>query len=239
MDTNTRLPIAGGENSFGQPGLNAGVRLFIFGPQFETGRAMLSKPILLAALALAFASPALAQNAATRIYGAIEKVEGRAVTVKNKDGQVLSFELAPRGRIVSNEPLDVKTIKTGDVIAIDEVMGKPIQAHTQAFAHGANAPAQRKLETNPDATRYLGVVTAAMPTAEGVKVTVELQKNGGEMQAELTNNIVHYRNETESAAELKPGLTVMANATRGADGKLVSGFTTIEKSGRKPVDIGD
>jgi hypothetical protein len=200
---------------------------------------MFSRSILTAALALSISTTALAQNAATRIYGTIQKVDGRTVTAMSKDGQTVSFEVAPQGRIVSNEPLDVKTIKAGDVIAIDEAMGKPIQAHTQAFAHGANAPAHRKLETNPEATRYLGIVAAAMPTAGGVRVTVDLHKNGGKMEAELTNNIVHYRNETESVTDLKPGLTVMANATRGSDGKLVSGFTTVEKGGHKPVDIGD
>ena len=59
------------------------------------------------------------------------------------------------------------------------------------------------------------------------------------MQAELTNDIVHYRNETESMEDLKPGLIVMANANRAASGKLMSGFTTIENNGHKPVDIGE
>lgn len=200
---------------------------------------MRSRVFIAGALSLAFACPAFAQNMPVRIYGPITKIEGRTVTVTNRDGQTVSFDLTPQGRIVANEPLDVRTIKAGDVIAIDEVMGKPIQTHTQAFAHGANAPAHRPLETNPAATRYLGVVTAAGPASDGVSVTVELQKNGGKMQAELTNNIVHYRNETESMADLKPGLIVMASANRTAADKLVSGFTTIEKNGHKPVDIGD
>src|SRR5258708_33960939 len=101
---------------------------------------------------------------------------------------------------------------------------QPITAHTQAFAHGANVHAQRKLVTNPNATRYLGVVSAAERTANGVKVTVDLQKNGGKIQAELTNNIVHYRNETESMADVKPGQFRMAKPGRGDNGKLVSGF---------------
>ena len=193
----------------------------------------------MATLALCSAAPAMAQNAPVRIYGPIVSVQGQTLTVTNRDGNTISFDLAPQGRIVSNEPLDVRTIKSGDVIAIDEEMGKPIQAHTQAFAHGATAPAQRKLVTKPNATRYLGVVTAAEPTEYGVKVTVDLQKNGGRMQADLTNNIVHYRNHTESMADVKPGFFVMANATRGDNGKLVSGFTTIEKNFHRPIDIGD
>lgn len=194
-----------------------------------------------AAVALCCFAPAMAQNAAVRIYGPIISVDGRTLTVTNMrdGGHTISFDLSPQGRIVSNEPLDVRTIKSGDVIAIDQEMGKPIQAHTQAFAHGANAPAQRKMDTKPNAIRYLGVVSAAQPTENGVKVTVDLEKNGGKLQAELTNTIVHYRNETETAAAVKPGQVVMANANRGADGKLVSGFTTIEKNFHWPVDIGN
>lgn len=200
---------------------------------------MWSRVFIAATVSLAIAVPAFAQNMPVRIYGPITKIEGRTVTAMSHDGQTVSFDLAPQGRIVTNEPLDVRTIRAGDVIAIDEVMGKVIQAHTQAFGHGANAPAHRQLATNPAATRYLGVVTAAAPTNGGVNVTVELEKNGGKMQAELTDSIVHYRNETESMADLKPGLIVMANANRTAGGKLMSGFTTIEKDGHKPVDIGD
>jgi len=201
---------------------------------------MFSRIIFAGALTILMAAPALAQNAPVRIYGPIIGMEGRVLTVTNlRDGNTMSLEIAPQGRIVSNEPLNVRTIKAGDVIAIDEVMGKPIQVHTQAFAHGANAPAQRKLVTNPNATRYLGVVSAATPTANGVKVTVDLQKNGGKMEAEFNNYIVHYRNETETMAAVTPGQFVMANATRGPDGKLVSAFTTIEKNFHRPVDIGD
>ena len=200
---------------------------------------MRSRVCAFAALALCCVAPAAAQNAPVRIYGPIVSIAGRTLTVTNRDSNTISFDLAPQGRIVANEPLDVRTIRAGDVIAIDEDMGKPIQAHTQEFAHGANAPAQRKLVTNPNATRYLGVVTAAEPTANGVKVTVDLQKNGGKIQVELTNNIVHYRNESESMAEVKLGQFVMANANRADSGKLVSGFTTIEKNFHRPVDIGD
>lgn len=202
---------------------------------------MWSRIILAGALTISLAAPALAQNATVRIYGPIISIAGRTLTVTNMSdgGHTTSFDLAPMGRIVSNEPLDVRTIKAGDVIAIDEAMGKPIQAHTQAFAHGANAPAQRKMVTNPNATRYLGVVSAATPTPKDIKVTVDLQKNGGKLEAEFDNYIVHYRNETETMAAATPGQFVMANATRGPDGKLVSGFTTIEKNFHRPVDIGD
>ena len=106
---------------------------------------MLRRVFVAATVTLSFALPALAQTMPVRIYGPITKIEGRTVTTMNRDGQTVSFDLAPQGRIVTNEPIDVRTIKAGDVIAFDEVMGKVIQAHTQAFGHGANAPPHRRL----------------------------------------------------------------------------------------------
>lgn len=87
---------------------------------------MWSRVFTVGALSLAFACPAFAQNMPVRIYGPITKIEGRTVTATNRDGQTVSFDLAPQGRIVANEPLDVRTIKTGDVIAITDEQYRPL-----------------------------------------------------------------------------------------------------------------
>jgi hypothetical protein len=201
---------------------------------------MLSRLFIATALCLSFTAAAQAQNARVHVYGPITKVEGRTVTVMNRDGQTVTFDLAPQGRIVSDQPLDVKTIKTGDAIAFSEIMGKPAQVDTQPFPHGANAPGKQPLRNNPAGTRYLGEVTAATPTANGIKVSVDLQKNAGKIETELTNDIaVRFTHEPESLADVKPGLTILANPTRNAEGKLASGFSQIEKNGHKPIDLDD
>jgi len=192
------------------------------------------------ALCPSFTAAAQAQNARVHVYGPITKVEGRTVTVMNRDGLTVTFDLAPQGRIVSDQPLDVKTIKTGDAIAFSEIMGKPAQVDTQPFPHGAGAPGKQPLRNNPAGTRYLGMVTAATPTANGMKVKVTLQKNAGEVEAELTNDIaIRFTHEPETLADVKPGLTILANPTRNAEGKLASGFNQIEKNGHKPIDLDD
>ena len=201
---------------------------------------MLSRLFTATALCLSFTAAAQAQNVRVHVYGPITKVEGRTVTVVNRDGQTVTFDLAAQGRIVSDQPLDVKMIKAGDSIAFSEVMGKPAQVDTQPFPHGANAPGKQPLRNNPAGTRYLGVVTAATPTANGIKVAVDLQKNAGKIEAELTNDIaVRFTHETESLADVKPGLTILANPNRNAEGKLTSGFNQIEKNRHKPIDLDD
>jgi hypothetical protein len=191
-------------------------------------------------LCLSFTAAAQAQNARVHVYGPITKVEGRTVTVMNGDGQTVTFDMAEQGRIVSDQPLDVKTIKVGDAIAFSEIMGKPAQVDTQPFPHGANAPGKQPLRNNPAGMRYLGVVTAAMPTNNGIKVAVDLQKNAGKTEAELTNDIaIRFTHEPETLADVKPGLVILANPTRNAEGKLVSGFNQIEKNGHKPIDLDD
>jgi hypothetical protein len=201
---------------------------------------MLSRLFIATALYLSFTAAAQAQNVRVHVYGPITKVEGRTVTAMNRDGQTVTFDIAAQGRIVSDQPLDVKTIKAGDSIAFSEVMGKPAQVDTQPFPHGANAPGKQPLRNNPAGTRYLGVVTAATPTANGIKVTVNLQKNAGKIETELTNDIaVRFTHETESLADVKPGLTILANPNRNAEGKLTSGFNQIEKNRHKPIDLDD
>ena len=201
---------------------------------------MLSKMFIATMLCLSFTAAAEAQNARVHVYGPITKVDGRTVTVMNRDGQTVTFDLAEQGRIVSDQPLDVKTIKVGEAIAFTEINGKPTQVDTQPFPHGAGARGKQQLRDNPAGTRYIGVVTAATRTANGVKVAVDLQKNAGKIEAELTNDIpVRFTHAPESLADVKPGVTILANATRNAEGKLTSGFNQIETKGHKPIDLDD
>jgi hypothetical protein len=201
---------------------------------------MLSRLFIATALCLSFTAVAQAQDARVHVYGPITKVEGRTVTVMNRDGQTVTFDLAAQGRIASDQPLDVKTIKAGDRIAFSEIMGKPVQVDTQPFPHGAGAQGKRPLRNNANGTRYLGVVTAATPTANGIKVAVDLQKDAGKIEAALTNDIaIRFTHEPETLADVKPGLTILANPARNAEGKLASGFNQIEKNGHKPIDLDD
>lgn len=203
---------------------------------------MLRKACATLFVALTISAAASAQEAKpVHIYGPIAKVDGQAITVKDKNGKPVSFDMTPNARIVSNVPIEIGDIKAGDYIAIDTVKkgGKDvaIQAHIQEFAHGANAANQRPMMTHKGATRSLGQVTSVKTVKDGIEVDVTGTK-GGEMDFVLTPNIVRYRNEVESASDLKPGTLLMTNATEGKGGKLRSGFITIAKNGHKPVDIG-
>jgi hypothetical protein len=205
------------------------------------GLPVLSRLLIATALCLSFTAAAEAQNARVHVYGPITKVEGRTVTVMNSHGgQPVTFDLAEQGRIVSDQPLDVKTIKVGDAIAFSDIMGKPTQVDTQPFPHGAGAQGKQPDRKNPGGMRYLGMVTAATPTANGIKIKVNLQKNAGEIETELTNDIaIRFIHQPETLADVKPGLTILANPNRNAEGKLASGFNQIEKNGHKPIDLDD
>jgi hypothetical protein len=199
---------------------------------------MLNRLLVATALCLSVTAAQAAQNGRVHVYGPITRVEGRTVTAMNGDGRTVTFDLAPDGRIVSDQPLDVKTIKTGDSIAFSEVNGKPAQVDTQPFPHGAGAPGKAPVRGNPNGMRYLGVVTAATPTANGIKIAVTLQKNAGTTEAELTNDIaIRFIHQPETLADVKPGVTILANPSPNAEGKLSSGFSQIEKSGHKPIDL--
>ena len=199
---------------------------------------MLSRFLIATALCLSFTAAGQAQNARVHVYGQITKVEGRSVTVMNHDGKTVTFDMAADGRIVSDQPLDVKTIRVGDAIAFSEIMGKPSQVDTQPFPHGAGARGKAPLRDNPAGTRYLGMVTSATPTANGIKLSVNLQKDAGKVETELTNDIaIRFTHQPQVLGDVKPGVTILANPSPNAEGKLTSGFNQIEFNGHKPIDL--
>jgi len=68
----------------------------------------------------------------------------------------------------------------------------------------------------------------------------DLGKSAGDMETELTNDIaIRFIHQPETLADVKPGIIILANPSRNAEGKLASGFNQIETHGNKPIDLDD
>jgi len=161
------------------------------------------------------------------------------LTVTNSDTHTIFVRPRAAGAHRLERTLDVRTIKDGDVIAIDErEWANRFRRTPRPFAHGANAPAQRKLVANPNATRYLGVVTAA-ERPQMASRSPSICKNGGQNTGRAHKQHPALPQRDRNMAEVKPGQFVMANANRGDSGKLVSGFHHHREEFSRPIDIGD
>jgi hypothetical protein len=78
------------------------------------------KIALAAAMMGLFAVPALAQTppvgTPTRIRGTVDKLDGQNLTVKSRDGQALTIELAGNVTVITLVKKSVADIKAGDFV---------------------------------------------------------------------------------------------------------------------------
>jgi len=55
--------------------------------------------------------------------------------------------------------------------------------------------------------------------------------------SECGPNVIRFIHQPQALSDVKPGVTIMANPSPNAEGKLTSGFNQIEFSGHKPIDL--
>ena len=199
---------------------------------------MLFSGLVAGLLCAPFVSTIEAQEETVRVYGPIQNVEGTTITARNADGAMVTFEAT--GRIVSNQPIELNDIMVGHSVALDTTMrdGQTIvtHVHTQPWIRAPGTFATRVLNSDSTVTRHLGRITAVEPIENGIRMQFMHEGNQGEMEVDVLGTVsILYHNRVETEAALKVNMLVMANTTRGADGKLSSGFVTVEVDGVKPV----
>ena len=94
---------------------------------------MRSTSFLAAAFVVLLALPAFAQNPpeGTPIYvrGTVDKLDGQALSVKERDGQTVAVKLAPDATVVTLVKKSVADIKPGDFVASTGLKGKDGKLH--------------------------------------------------------------------------------------------------------------
>ena len=91
------------------------------------------RKIAIAALIALAVGPAFAQSppagTPTRIRGTVDKLDGQNLTVKSRDGQMLTIELAANVAVITLVKKSVADIKAGDYVASTGVKGTDGKIH--------------------------------------------------------------------------------------------------------------
>src|SRR5438132_134906 len=133
------------------------------------------KIALLAAFAVFIAVPALAQAPAegtpTRIRGTVEKLDGKTLTVKTRDGQTATITLADNFSVSALAKKTVADVKANDYIASTGIKGPDGKLHCVELrifpeALRGTAEGQFPWDSRPDSTMTNATVTG-MATATG------------------------------------------------------------------------
>jgi hypothetical protein len=194
----------------------------------------------LAAVVIALiAMPAFAQAppaaAPARIRGTVDKLDGQALTVKQRDGQTVTVTVAPNA-VQTLVKRSLADIKPGDFVASTGIKDKDGKIHAievRIFPKAEpNGGRQFAWDLSPDSVMTnatVGTVTQA-PEGEVLHVTFK----GGESEYSVGPDVPVLAAAPGDMSLLKPGAAVFVLAMKHPDGSLTSARLYAEKDGIKP-----
>jgi hypothetical protein len=198
--------------------------------------------LLAAALAGLIAVPALAQTpppdgTPTRVRGTVEKLDGHNLTVKSRDGQVLTIALADNVAVITLVKKTVADIKAGDYVASTGVKGTDGKLHAievRIFPEASRGvgDGQYPWDLKPDSIMTNATVGKVDQAPQGPVLHVTFK--GGESEYTIGPDVPVLANGPGDVSLLKPGIAVFVIALKSADGKLTSARMYAEKDGIKP-----
>ena len=199
---------------------------------------MRTTPLLAAVVIAVLTVPLLAQNPPARIRGTVEKLDGNTLTVKSRDGQMLTVALAPNFTVSGVVAKSLADIKPGDFIASTSLGGpdgklKAIEVHILPDSlRGVVAEAQLPWDLVPDSIMTNAILAQITSAPEGHVMKVTFKGEEAEVTIPPGIPIVGY--VPADASLLKPGAAIFIVAQKQADGTFTTARVTAEKDGVKP-----
>lgn len=199
-------------------------------------------PLLIAALAWLVVFPALAlaqappQGTPIRVRGTVDKLDGKTLTVKLKDGQTQPVTLADDVNVIALVKKTLDDLKPGDTVASTGIKGTDGKIHAievrvlpRPFADGGR---QYPWDLTPDSIMTNATLGTITKTSDGAVLHVTFKE--GESDYTIGPDTVILANGPGDASLLTPGAAVVAFALKQDDGKVTSRVVFAEKDGIKP-----
>jgi hypothetical protein len=189
-----------------------------------------------AGIALLFATTAAwgQQPQTQRVKGTIEKVEGDTLSVKQRDGAVVTVTLASNVQVVGVAKATVADIKEGSYIgsgAMPQADGsqKAIEVHIFADVQRGTGDGHRPWDGAPNGTMTNGEVGTAVSGVDGPVITVKYK--GGEKKIVVGPNTPIVKYIVSDKSELKPGASISTNAVKKSDGTFEAARIQVARDG--------
>jgi hypothetical protein len=203
-------------------------------------RAMTKRALAGAALlgALAASSAWAQQGQSMRVRGTIEKVDGKTLLVKARDGAVLTLALADNAQVVGVVKASLADIKEGTFIgsgAMPQADGsqKALEVHIFAESQRGTGEGHRPWDGAPSSTMTNGTVGATVTGVDGPTITVKYKD--GEKKIVVPPGVPIVRYEIGSLSELKPGASItVVSAMKQPDGTFSAARVNVGRDGVVP-----
>lgn len=195
---------------------------------------------LAAVVAAVVAMPALAQATPgprpMHIRGTVEKLDGRALTVSERDGDTATVTLAPGATVNTLVKRSLADIKPGDFVASTGIKGEDGQIHAievRIFPKAdPNGGRQFAWDLAPDSVMTNATVGRVTKVPQGEELHVTFK--GGKSEYSVGPGVPILATAPGNISLLKPGAAVLVIAVKHSDGSLTSTRLYAEKNGIKP-----
>ena len=185
--------------------------------------------------------PALAQappaGTPTPIRGTVEKLDGQNLTVKSREGPLVTIALAANFTVRAVVKKSLADIKTGDYVGAASLKGndgklRALEVLIFPEAMRGAGEGERPWDLLPDSLMTNAAVagTAAAPAGQILKLSYK----GGQSEVVVTPAVPVVTFGPGDASLLKRGATVIVFAMKNPDGSLTAPGVTAEKDGVKP-----
>lgn len=192
-------------------------------------------------LAVAVATPSLAQMPFSLIRGTIDSVDGNVMTMTTREGEAMTITLNEGLIVAYNTEFSLADLAEGTELGVTTIDGAdgmpiPLEVHVLDESGNMNDP----WDLAEDATMTNGVITESEEAAGGRLITVHYISADGSREGDLTllipNDIPVVRTVNASDPTLLvPGAFVFVVATQTADGTWSTGYIQAEKDGIAPA----
>ena len=193
--------------------------------------------LTLPAAAQAPPSPAVPEGTPMRIRGTVERLDGHTLTVKSRDGQLVTIALADNVTVSTLVKKTLADIKPGDFVASTGVKGTDGKIHAvevRIFPEAMRGvgEGQYPWDLMPDSVMTNATVSG-IATATGGQV-LKVSFKGGESEFIVGPDVPVLGIGTGDLSLLKPGVAVFVIARKMPDGSITAARLYAEKDGVKP-----
>ena len=188
-------------------------------------------------LAVAVAGVALAQQPPVRIRGEIEKVDGNTLTVKARDGAMLTVNVPDNVRVMNFVKASLADIKPNSYIGVTAMpqpdgSQKAIAIHIFLEAQRGTGEGHRPWD-RPGTTMTNATVDTTVSGVDGQVITVKYKD--GEKKVIVPPDAVIRAYVVGSKDELKPGANInIVAATKKPDGTFEAARVNVGREGIVP-----